>query len=287
MKELDNRLNAVRTDLADSRLKGRVAADAFTDGTPMQVSGAVVAMRRDPADDAGCDTELLFGERVRVFENKNGWAWCQCDTDSYVGYVRSDQLDPQVTSPTHRVGVPRTFLYPEAELRRSPLMTLSMGSPVRIVGSRRVRDLDYAMLSDGSAIVARHLTPLTNPLGDDYVAIAELFAETPYLWAGRSSIGIDCSALIQIAMMMTGDCPLRDTYMQETSIGKALDITGGLPDLRRGDLVFWQGHVGAMCDTETLLHASGYQMQVVREPLAAVVGRLDKANLPVTTVRRP
>lgn len=287
MSDLDHRLNAYRDDLADSRLRDRVVAARFVDGTTMRVTAAIAALRRRPADDAPSDSELLYGEEVRVFEQVGDWAWCQLATDGYVGFAPVSALAADRPAPTHRVAALRTFLYPEPELRRTPLAALSIGSRVTVVGRKTVRDLDYAVLADGSAVVARHLAADGVPADDDYVAVAEQFLGTPYLWAGRSSIGLDCSALVQIAMMMTGPCPLRDSDMQEATIGTPLEYEQGLPALARGDLVFWRGHVGIMADEETLLHASGHRMAVVKDRLAEVVARLDGRGLPVSSVRRP
>lgn len=286
MTALDPRLHAYRDDLADLRLEDRVTAGRFVAGTRMQVERAIATLRREPDGRSPADSELLLGETVRVFEETGGWAWCQSEIDGYVGYVERAALRPEPREATHWVTALRSFLYPEPELRRTPLAALSLGSRVTVVDTARVRDLDYAILAGGGAVVARHLGPVAVATDADFVAVAERFLETPYQWAGRSSIGLDCSALVQLALMMTGTAAPRDSDMQQESLGTALDPRQGTADLERGDLVFWRGHVGIMADPSTLLHASGYRMTVVRDSLAEVVARLERAGLPPVAVRR-
>ncbi|MEM8812121.1 MAG: NlpC/P60 family protein [Pseudomonadota bacterium] len=287
MTDLDPRLNAYRTDLADRRLRDRIEAARFVDGVPMRVSEAVVPLNRRPGMDAPIDSQVLFGETVTSFDRRGGWVWCQSVVDDYVGYVPETALAEPGPEPTHWVSVLTTPLYPEPELRRPPVAILSIGSRVTVVGTATVRDLDYALLPDGGAIVASHLAPVDRPIASDFVSIADRFVGLPYIWAGRSGFGVDCSGIIQLAMMMTGSNPLRDSDMQEATIGEARPIDQGLEDLERGDLVFWKGHVGIMIDPVTLLHASGYHMLVARDEARVVIDRLEAKGLPVAAVRRP
>ncbi|MFN7025719.1 MAG: C40 family peptidase, partial [Pseudorhizobium sp.] len=247
-EDLDKRLHAYRLDLADERLQGRVAAERFVAGEPARVGIPVAALRPLPDARHGIDTELLLGETLRVFERKDGWAWVQADQDGYVGYLPEGQVSEAEVA-THIVCVPRTFLYPEPELRRPPLAALSVGSRLSVVGEAETRGTRYVVLHDGSALVAAHCCAAGERLAGDYVQVAARFLETPYLWGGRSGFGIDCSALVQLSLMMVGRSAPRDSDMQ-AAFGKEATRD----DLRRGDLVFWKGHVGIMEDAETLLH---------------------------------
>ena len=287
MNDLNPRLHAYRSDLADIKLRDEVTAESYVKGSTWQVAGAVVPMFRDPGFDAAIDSEVLFGEPMRVFDMQDDWAWCQSDVDGYVGYVPKSSLSDKLFAPTHRVATLLTPLYPEPELRRPLRRLLSFGSRVKIVGQQTVRDLDYAILENGSAICATHLSPLSEAIDSDYVTVAERFTDLPYLWAGRSGFGVDCSGLVQLAMMMTGSCPLRDSDMQESSIGQPCDPVDGLASLSRGDLIFWNGHVGIATDSDTILHASGRTMSVIKEPVVDLVDRLAGKQLPVTSIRRP
>ncbi len=265
---LDRRLYAFRADIADEALRGRVEAERFVAGEPAQVGVPVAALRARPDPDCGIDTELLLGEAVRVFDRRDGWAWVQSREDGYVGYLRDEWL-AEPAEPTHMVCVQRTFLYPRPELRRPPVSALSMGSRVRVVGAAETRGTAYSVLADGTALIASHARPLSGQAAQDYVEVAARFLETPYLWGGRSGFGIDCSALVQLSLMMAGQSAPRDSDMQ-AGMGTAITRE----ELRRGDLVFWKGHVGIMEDGVTLLHANGHTMTVARENLDAAIERI-------------
>ncbi|MEI2385555.1 NlpC/P60 family protein [Breoghania sp. JC706] len=282
----DRRITPWRPDLAAARLEGIHEAQRYVEGEPARIVRAIVAMRPEPAPDRSLDTELLFGEAVTVYERREGWAWVQSATDNYVGWIAEDALGAIDPAPTHRLAELRSFRYPGPELRAPALDCLSIGSHVTVVGEAVTRGTRYALLADGSAVIARHLVP-EGTFAPDWVAVAERFLGTPYLWAGRSSIGLDCSSLVQLALAEAGIAAPRDSDMQARELGTALDISAGLPALRRGDLVFWRGHVGIMRDGETLLHANGHTMTTAMEPLAEAVARIAASEYgAVTAVRR-
>ncbi|WP_416796560.1 NlpC/P60 family protein [Ciceribacter azotifigens] len=280
---LDRRLNAYREDLAEKSLEGQVAARRFVAGEPARIDFPVAALRPKPDLASGIDTEVLLGEEVIVFDRADGWAWVKAASDGYVGYLPDAALAPPDAAPTHYVVVPRTFLYPGADLRFPAAAALSMGSRVAVVGEAETRGTRYFLLSDGRAIVAGHCLPIGAYASDDYVAVAARFLETPYLWGGRSGFGIDCSGLVQLSLMMTGRSAPRDTDMQAAGLGAEI----GRGDLKRGDLVFWKGHVGIMEDGETLLHANGHTMTVARENFEAAVRRIGWLYDLPTGYRRP
>jgi cell wall-associated NlpC family hydrolase len=282
----DPRLHAFRADLADVRLKGEVAAERFVAGRPARVRAAVADLRSAPRSDAGQNTQLLLGDGVLMFDEREGWAWVQAESDGYVGYVASDSLVESGTQPTHRLAVPRSFLYPAPDLRFPRANVLSMGSAVEVSSFAETRGTRYALLATGEAIIANHLQPVGEFAGD-YVAVAETLLATPYLWGGVSAFGIDCSGLVQLSMRMAGRSVLRDSDMQAASIGDPVDPGADFSMLRRGDLVFWKGHVAIMIDAATMIHASGHTMMVSREGLKEAIARIGYLYGGPTGFRRP
>ncbi|MEO1111470.1 MAG: NlpC/P60 family protein [Pseudomonadota bacterium] len=273
MKNLfDRRLHPVRLDLAALDYQGRVEAERFVEGEVLQVTADSLAVRPEPRPDRSIDTEALCGEWVTVYEKTaEGWAWGQLDTDGYVGWFSSDGLGP-VTAATHRVRALRTYRYPGPDLKFPPLGFLSIGAKVTVVGEAETRGLKYAILSDGSAVVARHLVGLDHA-EPDWVGVAEELRGTPYLWGGRTSVGLDCSALVQLAAQAGGiDIP-RDSDMQENTAGEQIPHDDPSA-FQRGDLVFWKGHVGIVTGPNALLHANGFTMTVDYEPLDSAIDRI-------------
>lgn len=272
---LDPRLNAFRPDLADARLDGLVAAGRFVAGTLRRVVAPSAALRRAPRFDAPLSSELLRGEVFRVFEETDeGWSWGQNQTDAYVGYAPTDALGPLAPVPTHRITALRTFVYPAPDTKLPIRSALSFAATVALAGEAETRGTLYRLLAGGEgAIVAIHATPIDAPPEADYVAVAERFIGSAYLWGGRTSLGLDCSALVQLALMATGKQGPRDTDMQANTLGRAL---AGTADLQPGDLLYWPGHVAIVADAGHIVHASGHHMAVVREPLAAALDRINR-----------
>lgn len=270
---LDRRLNAFRADLADARLRGSVAAGRFVAGRKARVAVPVLDVRAAPRADAGLDTQLILGDEVCVFDENEDYAWVQAGRDSYVGYVAASGLARPGDAPTHAVGVPRTFLYAEPDMKKRATAALSLGSRLAIVGAATTRGTDYALLESGEAVVAAHLRP-AGETAPDHVAVAATLERTPYLWGGASAFGIDCSGLVQLSLLMAGKPAPRDTDMQAAALGAPLNVGDDLAGLRRGDLVFWNGHVAIMADGEEIIHASGHAMMVVRERLAYAIERI-------------
>jgi cell wall-associated NlpC family hydrolase len=282
----DARLHAFRSDLADARLKGEVTAERFVAGRAARITDPVADVLKAPRADAGLNTQFLHGDDVLVFEEGDGWAWVQAERDGYVGYVAATALDARAVAPTHIVSVPRTFVYPGPDLRFPRSGQLSMGSTVAVAGGAETRGTAYAVLASGEAIIAKHLRPMTEA-ATDYVSVAEMFLDTPYLWGGVSGFGIDCSGLVQLSMRMAGKDVLRDSDMQAASIGTPFEPGADFSGLRRGDLVFWKGHVAIMTDARDMIHANGHTMLVSREGLGEAVDRIGYLYGGPTGFRRP
>jgi cell wall-associated NlpC family hydrolase len=277
----DPRLTPARSDLAAEHLHGLVEATRYTQGRAMRIIAASAPLKRSPQADTSLETEALHGERVTVYDEQDGWAWAQLERDQYVGYLPVLALGAP-SEPTHRVAALRTHAYPGPAIKRPPRMALSLGAQVRIVG----REGDFAISEDGFYLWSRSLAELgaTEP---DWVAAAERFLETPYLWGGRTSEGIDCSGLVQTALTAGGVASPRDSDMQEAGLGKPRALDDPKAALARGDLIFWKGHVGIMRDPVTLLHANGWHMKTVSEPLAQARERIAASGGgKITSVRR-
>jgi Bacterial dipeptidyl-peptidase Sh3 domain/NlpC/P60 family len=282
MKGWDFRLTPARPDLAAEHLRGLIPASAYVAGRPMQVVTGVADLRRAPSHEALLDTQVLYGEAVTIYEDYEGWGWVQLARDQYVGYMPVAALDSGSPHPTHRVCVNRTLIYQCPDIKMSARRFSPLGAAVRVVET----DGLFAQIGPNAYVFADHLRPY-NEREKDFVATAERFLHAPYLWGGKTSLGIDCSGLVQIALDTAGVAAPRDTDLQEKALGKPVAVEAELAGLQRGDLVFWPGHVGIMRDGTMLLHASAHHMLVVSEPLHAVRDRiLAKTSQPIAAVKR-
>ena len=277
----DPRRHAYRASLAAESLRGRVEAPRYVEGVRRQVEASSLPLRREPRFDAILDSEALFGETLTLFDESEGWAWVQLARDGYVGYLPSEGLTSAVTTPTHRVAALRTYVYASPDIKTPPIALLSLNALLSVAAVEG----RFLALESGGFVIAEHVRKPGEP-AHDFVDVAIGFRGTPYLWGGRTSLGVDCSGLVQLASEAAGlPCP-RDADMQAKEVGHPLDWQSGA--LARGDLVFWDGHVGIMTSAHDLVHASAYQMMVVEEPLADACARIAASKGgEIIGVRRP
>ena len=276
--DFDTRVNVCRPDLADVALADRVSAAHYASPVRLTCRADRAAMKGRPSISATNVSELLFGEAFAAFEIGGGWAWGQSLHDGYVGYVAEPALGPSAQGSTHWVSAPDAWLFSAADIKSPPVSALPMNAQLSVAGQSGA----FHVVGTLGFVHDRHVSSLaerlTNPLG-----VAKAFLGTPYLWGGRTRRGIDCSGLIQAALMACGlPCP-RDTDQQRKALGNAVDPAS----IRQGDIVFFPGHVGMMASDTDLLHANAFWMNTVIEPLADVTGRLrpDHAE-PILAVRR-
>ena len=282
MPTYDPRLTPARADLAAKALAGEVDAKRYVEGHVCEIVEPQAPLRPEPAPDALLATEALKGEHVIIYDqNAEGWAWGQLVADGYVGWLPANALAPPGPAATHKVTALRTLVFPGPSIKLSPVEALPLGARLaitRIEGS-------LAVTATGGHVPAVHLAPI-DVYEMDFVAVAERFLGVPYLWGGKTTLGIDCSGLVQIALTTCGVACPRDSDMQEQALGNPLtaDFDGAVP--RRGDLMFWSGHVAIVRDRSSLLHANAFHMSVAIEPIAEAVSRMRDSGSEISSVRR-
>jgi cell wall-associated NlpC family hydrolase len=274
----DPRLTLARPDLADLDLQGLVAAGRYEAPSLRQVAVPAAALRKAADPMAEQWDQLLFGERFRVLEVKGGFAWGQAARDGYVGFVAEADLAAIGAPATHQVAVLRTYAFAEPDIKARPAGLYSLNALTAIEATEG----RFAKGAGAGWFVADHLVPIGVARGD-YVAVAQGFLGAPYQWGGRESLGLDCSGLVQQALAACGRAVPRDTDMQ-----LAFFAPIAAEDRRRGDLVFWKGHVAILLDAGAILHANAHHMAVAVESLAGAIARIEAAGngLP-TGWRRP
>ena len=262
--ELDRRVHAVRGDLADISLAGLLFAPHYAKAQPMHCAASAAFLRATPSAEANAVSQLLHGEGFHLLDVTGNWAWGFCEHDGYVGYIERAALATEWLEATHRVVARSAPLFAQADIKSPVVDMLSAGA--RIAGEV---EGDFLRTEKG-AIHLRHVAPVGEHAAD-WVAAAEKQFGQPYIWGGRGKDGIDCSGLVQLALGLAGVRVPRDSDLQREGIGQAI---GEGEELRRGDVVFFPGHVGIMLDGATLLHANAHWMTTVAEPLTDVIDRL-------------
>ncbi len=236
-------------------------AERFVEGLLRRLIVPSIELHAKPRTDQPATTEVLWGEDVLVFEETKDWAYVQLVRDGYVGYLAREALGPADEALTHRVACQWGYGFKGPDIKSNLRMVLPMGA--RVAG---VMDSEFLKLSGGLFMPRQHAAPL-EAAELDFVTVAERYQGTPYRWGGKTALGLDCSALVQMALQAAGIEAPRDSDMQSAELGDLLPREGW-SHLTRGDLVFWRGHVGVMTDPAHLLHANGHHMAVTRESAA-------------------
>ena len=257
---MDRRLTPYSGRVAHVSLSGVVNAP-MTEGIQAQVTVGVANLCDVPG--GARSRQLLLGEAVTVIDREKGHVFVMSAKDGYCGWMTESDLG-QGPAPTHWVAAPGSHLYAEPQVQAPDKLALSLGSRLAVIGSWGA----WANTPHGF-VPLRHLRALGD-WAEDPVSVAESMLGTPYLWGGNSRFGLDCSGLVQLAMHACGKpCP-GDSDMQ-MELGRLL---APADSMRRGDLIFWKGHVAFVVDRERLIHANGHTMSVSYEGIKDAISRI-------------
>ena len=277
----DPRLTPARPELAAKYLEGKVKAARFVEGEEFEIADVIAPLREGPSTEAMLATQALKGERVTIYDyNGEGFAWGQLNGDGYVGWLPDRALAKPSGKPTHKVTAIRTFAFPGPSIKLPPSETLVMGALVSVIRE----DGPFAVTREGWYLPRQHVGDIEHYV-EDFVAVAERFVGTPYLWGGKSSLGIDCSGLVQIALNAAGTgCP-RDSDMQQDGLGRILGLAESSQP-QRGDLMFWKGHVAIVRDADHIVHANAHHMATVIENTRDAIARIKAAGSRISAIKR-
>ena len=230
-------------------------------------------MKSKPSEKSTLETECLFGETVEILDEHLDWVYCKLNTDNYYGWVEKKGLG-KLKNPTHRVVAHRSFVYTDKSPKSNCLLYLPLGAKLEIdnIQSEWAEISLHINKTQIGYVPSKHIVSLDHRV-KDWVAIAELSLGTPYKWGGRDSIGIDCSALLQLSYQTYGEDIPRNTSQQVKLKKKYIE---DIEHLKRGCVVFWKGHVGIMVDKFNCIHANAFHMQTKIEPLNQIINRIGK-----------
>lgn len=276
----DKRVTPFKDGVTDQAHEGVIRARSYVAGEVMTCIAPSFSILAQPDDNAEQWDQLLMGERFKVIERKHDYFWGQALRDGYVGYVRVEALSRDWFVPSHYVSELRTFVFTRPDLKAPIVYDLSLNALVSVseVSGR------FSYINELGWVHTAHLSGF-EAFRTDMAGVAEAYLNAPYQWGGRESIGLDCSGLVQQALYACGQACPRDTDMQ-ASMGQPLAVGPELNGLRRGDLVFWKGHVAIMINDSHIIHANAHHMKVAIEPLVEAIERIHASGNGLPTAFR-
>ena len=264
----DTRITPIRRDLASTAYKAIVKRKKYVTAKLATVKSAFTPLYSNKG--SKLSTQLLYGEECDVFETKNGWSWIQSRRDNYVGYTPTINLTRKIYKPNSKVISLRTVIYTKPDIKSVTKGYLSFNSLVEVIKIKGkyslIKNLGWCPSLDLAKIKSSKF---------NHIDLSKQYLDTPYLWGGRDSMGIDCSGLVQNLHQINNRPFPRDTDMQEIFVTNEVKYE---KDLKAGDLVFWKGHVAMMIDNSNIIHANAYHMKTAIEPLSTAKKRILKSN---------
>ena len=275
----DRRTTPANGGVAARHLEGVVSAARYVDGEAKAIAATAAFLRASPAGKP--DRQVLLGESVLHYDTRDGWAFVQAAKDDYVGWVEVAAL-AKPHRPTHRVALRHTLAFAAPDVKSDMLFRPPFGARLQVTGTEGIWSKVIVPGQPQVFVRGDHLRPI-DTVEDDPVEVARLFLGTPYLWAGNTGDGLDCSGLVQASLLACGVACPGDSYLIENAVGDPL------PDgavLQRGDLIFWKGHVALAMDADRIIHATAAPLAVVIENTATAIKRIETAGDGLPTSRK-
>ncbi len=264
----DTRITPIRRDLASTAYKAIVKRKKYVTAKLATVKSTFTPLYSNKG--SKLSTQLLYGEECDVFETKNGWSWLQSRRDNYVGYTPTINLTRKIYKPNSKVISLRTVIYTKPDIKSVTKGYLSFNSLVEVIKIKG----KYSLIKNLGWCPSLDLVKIKSSKFN-HIDLSKQYLDTPYLWGGRDSMGIDCSGLVQNLHQINNRPFPRDTDMQEIFVTNEVKYE---KDLKAGDLVFWKGHVAMMIDNSNIIHANAFHMKTAIEPLSTAKKRILKSN---------
>lgn len=257
------------------------------------ISQPIVSLRNSKNNHSELETEVIFGENYKVILTSGDWVFCKLLKDGYEGWLKKSSLGLCINT-SHKVNVRNTLIFDKPDVKSNVFFSLTYGSEVCVnsISNNWAEIYFYKKNKIIKKYISQEHIVDINKKELNWVKIAEQFINTPYKWGGKSFLGIDCSGLVQLAILSKYNNASRNCSQQELELGETIytrenSITfNSLDNLKRGDLIFWNRHVGIMINKKQLIHANAYHMCVKKEKLISTIQRLKKCGNEITKINR-
>ncbi len=240
----------------------------------------IINLLEKPHKKSNISSQIIYGEKFKILSKNKNFYKIKSHYDNYIGFVSNKINIVHKFKPTHKIKVLKSRVYKGLENKKKiPLNKwLPFGSNIQMLKKEK----SFFMYEKNKWIKLNEITSINNK-DRNFVKIFKLFENCPYKWGGKTYQGIDCSALIQIYYKYNNIFFPRDT-IEQVKQKKKLKIK---KKFKKGDIIFWKGHVAACINSKNLIHAYGPMKKVVIMPIQKTIHRIEKtANLRVKKIFR-
>ena len=223
----------------------------------------VLNIHRKPSKFSEVTSQILYGEKFKILSKNKGWIKIKTSFDNYIGYIKSRKyLD--YYKPTHKISSLKANIYNKPNIKTKYF--LPFASKVSIIQENK----KFIKFEKNKWIKKKDIKTIKH-IEKNYLKILRLFLKTKYLWGGKTHKGIDCSAILQLFFYYNNKFYPRDTidqirYSKEVKRKK----------FKKGDIIFWKGHVAICIDSKKLIHAYGPEKKVLIMPIKETLDRIEK-----------
>lgn len=222
--------------------------------------------------------EILFGEKFIKIKQCKNFFYGYCEYDNYKGYIKKNNLILSKKKHNYLINSSKAFLYKNRKINSKTKNFLYLNSRVYISKISKT----FSRIND-KWIKNSDLKPLNKKKNDHFLKKVSLFNNSKYVWGGNTVDGIDCSGLVQELMKnVSKKCP-RDSIEQEVYFKKKVKLT----HIKKGDLLFWKGHVAIAINNKKCVHAYGPVKKVTQMKINNLISILQKKSLKLSSIRRP
>ena len=209
-------------------------------------------------------SQILYGEKFKILSKNKNWIKIKSLFDNYVGYIKNENYIKNY-KPTHKVYSLKTFIYSKPNNKTKSF--LPFASKFSIINENK----NFIQFDKNKWLKKKDIKKI-NHKEKDFLKILRLFLKTKYIWGGKTFKGIDCSALLQLFYYYNNSFYPRDTKDQIKYSRKLLKRKV----FKKGDIIFWKGHVAVCIDSKQLIHAYGPEKKVLIMPIIKTIERIER-----------
>ena len=232
-----------------------------------------------PSYKSKISSQIIYGEKFKILSKKKGWLKIKTAFDKYVGYTKNIKYSNKF-SPTHKISVQKTniFSFPKNSNKYKQKKKLPFASRIEILKKYK----NFIMFEKNKWIYSKDIKK-NNFKEKNFIKILNLFINCKYKWGGKTFDGIDCSALVQMYYLYNNKYFPRDTKDQ-IKIKKGHKNSN---NLKKGNIIYWKGHVAVCINSKKLIHAYGPRKKVLTMNIKNTIKIIEKtANLKVKKITK-